>query len=156
MSEESATSSHRKKIALVAHDQKKNDLLDWADFNRDILVRHELIATGTTGKLVSERLGTPVECLKSGPLGGDQQIGAMIADRDIDLLVFFCDPLTAQPHEPDVQALLRLSGVWNVPIAINRSTADMAISSPLFDSRDYSPEVPDYRGHANRQIPGGM
>lgn len=141
-------------IALVAHDLKKPDLLDWAEFNKGTLSQHKLIGTGTTGRLVAERLGLPVECLLSGPLGGDQQIGALIADSKIDLLVFFCDPLSAAPHEPDVRALLRLAGVWNTPIAINRATADMVISSPLFHDDDYQPETPDYAAHVDRVIPG--
>lgn len=146
---------HRKRIALVAHDAKNDDILQWARFNRGILAGHELVATGTTGRLISDDLRLPIDCLLSGPLGGDQQIGAMIADRLIDLVVFFCDPLTAQPHEPDVQALMRLAGVWNVPIAINRATADLAIASPLFYDRAYMPERPDYRHHEQRSVPTG-
>lgn len=142
----------RQRIALVAHDAKKEDLLDWAEFNRAVLEQYDLVATGTTGRLVEDRLEVPVQRLKSGPLGGDQQVGAMIADQAIDLLVFFCDPLTAQPHEPDVQALLRLAGVWNVPIAINRATADLAISSPLLQDGGYSRQTPDYRSHTERPI----
>lgn len=141
------------RIALVAHDLKKQDLLEWADFNRDTLSRHDLVATGTTGRLVAEKLGLPVQCLLSGPLGGDQQIGALIADGQVDLLVFFCDPLSAAPHEPDVRALLRLAGVWNTPIAINRATADMVISSPLFHDEGYQPELPDYAHHDGRLLP---
>ncbi|HNL50535.1 MAG TPA: methylglyoxal synthase [Actinomycetota bacterium] len=145
----------RKRIALVAHDAKKADILAWARYNRGILAGHELVATGTTGRLLSEDLDLSIECLLSGPLGGDQQVGAMIADGRIDLVVFFCDPLTAQPHEPDVQALIRLAGVWNVPIAINRATADLAIASPLFYDRAYMPETPDYRQHEQRPVPAG-
>lgn len=144
--------TQRRQIALVAHDAKKPDMLAWAEYNRHTLVQHDLIATGTTGRLLSEHLDVPVTCLLSGPLGGDQQVGALIAQRKLDLLVFFCDPLTAAPHEPDVRALLRLAGVWNVPIAINRSTADMAISSPLFTDADYVPETPDYQTHTDREI----
>lgn len=143
----------RKRIALVAHDAKKADILQWARYNRGILAGHELVATGTTGRLLSDDLNLPIECLLSGPLGGDQQVGAMIADRRIDLVVFFCDPLTAQPHEPDVQALMRLAGVWNVPIAINRATADLAIASPLFYDRAYMPVRPDYQEHEQRPVP---
>ncbi len=145
----------RKRIALVAHDAKKPDILQWARYNRGILAGHELVATGTTGRMLAEDLKLSIECLLSGPLGGDQQVGAMIADRRVDLLVFFCDPLTAQPHEPDVQALMRLAGVWNVPIAINRATADLAIASPLFYDRAYMPERPDYRGHEQRRVVAG-
>lgn len=146
------SSSRQQRIALVAHDAKKEDLLNWAEFNRPILEQFDLVATGTTGRLLAERLDLSVQRLKSGPLGGDQQVGAMIADQAIDLLVFFCDPLTAQPHEPDVQALLRLAGVWNVPIAINRASADLAISSPLLMDGNYAREMPDYRGHTDRTI----
>lgn len=139
-------------IALVAHDAKKADLLEWAMFNKHTLTRHNLVATGTTGKLLEEQLHLPVQRLLSGPLGGDQQIGAMVAGQNIDLLVFFCDPLSAAPHEPDVRALLRLAGVWNTPIAINRSTADMVMSSPLFHDVGYTPETPDYASHTNRDV----
>lgn len=142
-------------IALVAHDVKKPDLLEWADYNRDTLSRHRLVGTGTTGRLVAERLGLPVQCLLSGPLGGDQQVGAMIADGRIDLLVFCCDPLSAAPHEPDVRALLRLAGVWNTPIAINRATADLVVSSPLLHDDEYHPHQPDYREHDRRPVPSG-
>lgn len=149
---EETESTHQHRIALVAHDAKKADLLEWAKYNRGLLEQHNLVATGTTGRLISEELNVTVHCLKSGPLGGDQQVGAMIADQAIDLLIFFCDPLTAQPHEPDVQALLRLAGVWNVPIAINRATADLAISSPLMQDGDYTRETPDYRSHIHRTV----
>ncbi len=128
-------------------------MLAWAQYNRLTLAQHDLIATGTTGRLLGETLELPVSCLLSGPLGGDQQVGALIAQKKLDLLVFFCDPLSAAPHEPDVRALLRLAGVWNVPIAINRSTADMAISSPLFTSAEYTPQTPDYDSHTRRAIP---
>ncbi len=145
----------RKRIALVAHDAKKADMLQWARYNPGILAGHDLVATGTTGRMLSEDLRLPIECLLSGPLGGDQQVGAMIAAGRIDLVVFFCDPLTAQPYEPDVHALMRLAGVWNVPIAINRATADLAIASPLFCDRAYMPATPDYRQHEQRKVPAG-
>ena len=133
----------RRRIALVAHDNKKRDLLDWARFNVGILAQHDLCGTGTTGGLVEHELGLPVARFKSGPLGGDQQLGAKITDGEIDLVLFFWDPLEPQPHDPDVRALLRIAVVWNVPIACNRATADYLISSPLLDS-DYASFVPNY------------
>jgi methylglyoxal synthase len=139
----------RKRIGLVAHDHKKDDLVEWAVYNRHELVRHDLIATGTTGTLLEEHLGVGVVKLQSGPLGGDLQIGGLIADGAIDLLVFFWDPLEAQPHDPDVKALLRIAVVWNIPIANNRATADFLISSPLMTS-DYTRAVPDYQAHIAR------
>jgi len=139
----------RKRIALVAHDNKKKDLMEWAKFNRGLLLKHELCATGTTGILLEKVLGTEVLKLKSGPLGGDQQIGAKIAEGVIDFILFFWDPLEPQPHDPDVKALLRLAVVWNVPVACNRASADFMISSPLMSST-YERTVPDFDAHINR------
>jgi methylglyoxal synthase len=138
-----------RKIALVAHDHKKADLLEWAQFNRDTLAEHKLYATGTTGRMIGEELNLPVERLQSGPLGGDQQVGALIVEGKVDFVIFFWDPLAPQPHDPDVKALLRLAVVWNVPVACNRATADFLISSPLL-STAYERTVPDYAAHLQR------
>ncbi|AVQ10839.1 Methylglyoxal synthase [Leptospira santarosai] len=121
-----------KRIALVAHDNRKEDLVSWVKTHREVLSKHRLFGTGTTGKLISEETGLPVSRFLSGPLGGDQQIGAKIAEGELDIVVFFWDPLTAQPHDPDVKALLRIAVLYNVPMACNRSTADYMISSPQF------------------------
>lgn len=139
----------RKRVALVAHDNKKQDLLEWAKFNRDLLAQHELYATGTTGLLLCKELDAPVIRLQSGPLGGDQQIGARIAEGGIDLLIFFWDPLSPQPHDPDVKALLRIAVVWNIPVACDRATADYVISSPLMDE-PYERLMPDFTWHNER------
>lgn len=139
----------RKRIALVAHDNMKKDLLEWALFNKGSLSKHELCATGTTGALVEKALGAKVLKLQSGPLGGDQQIGARIAEGLVDLIIFFWDPLEPQPHDPDVKALLRLAVVWNVPVACNRATADFLISSPLM-SAPYERLLPDFEAHRKR------
>jgi methylglyoxal synthase len=139
----------RKTIGLVAHDNKKPDLAAWCVWNRPLLAQHDLVATGTTGTLLEDELGLPVRRLQSGPLGGDQQLGALIAEGTVDFLVFFWDPLEAQPHDPDVKALIRLAVVWNIPVACNRATADFLISSPLMTS-DYDREMPDYETYLNR------
>ena len=133
----------QKHIALIAHDNKKDDLLDWVKFNRAALMQHKIYATGTTGWLLERELGIDVRRMQSGPLGGDLQIGALIAEGEIDFLVFFWDPLEAQPHDPDVKALLRLAVLWNIPAATNRATADFMFSSPLMHET-YARVVPDY------------
>ena len=139
----------KKRIALVAHDHKKDDIIDWAIYNKDVLKAHELLATGTTGKLIAEALDLPVKCLLSGPLGGDQQIGSMIAQGEIDVLIFFWDPMEAQPHDPDIKALLRLGVVWNIPIACDRSTADFLLTSPLMHE-PYPALQTDYKEYMDR------
>ncbi len=142
---------HDKKIALVAHDNKKGDLVEWAKYNRVLLAHHRLYATGTTGEILEHELGLTINRLQSGPLGGDQQIGAKIADSEIDFLIFFWDPLEPQPHDPDVKALLRMAVVWNIPIACNRASADFMISSPLMDAA-YSRLIPDYDSYRKRKL----
>jgi methylglyoxal synthase len=139
----------KKKIALVAHDNKKRDLLEWAKFNRDLLAGHELYATGTTGKFLEEALGTKIVRLQSGPLGGDQQIGAKIAEGQIDFVIFFWDPLEPHPHDPEVKAVLRIAVVWNIPVACNRASADFMISSSLM-SAEYQRILPDYKSYRDR------
>jgi methylglyoxal synthase len=144
--------AQRKKIALIAHDNKKTDLIAWMRFNRQLLAGHELYATRTTGRLVRDTLGLRVTEFHSGPLGGDQQIGAKIVAGEVDFLIFFWDPLEPHPHDPDVRALLRIAVVWNVPVACNRATADFMISSPLM-AEEYDRLVEPYddpRGDAPR------
>ncbi|HWD25161.1 MAG TPA: methylglyoxal synthase [Acidimicrobiales bacterium] len=131
------------RIALVAHDNKKRDLVDWARVNKDALAHHDLVATRTTGEAIESEVDLPITRLLSGPLGGDLQLGAKIAEGQVDLLLFFWDPLEPQPHDPDVKALLRIAVVWNIPIASNRATADFLITSPLFDS-EYQRAIPQY------------
>lgn len=142
---------HDKKIALVAHDNKKKDLLEWAKFNRNLLAKHTLYATGTTGNTLEKELGLEINKLQSGPLGGDQQIGAKIVEEEVDFLIFFWDPLEPMPHDPDVKALLRMAVVWNIPIACNRASADFMISSPLMDG-EYDRLLPDYDEYRMRKI----
>ncbi len=141
----------KKRIALVAHDKKKKDLLEWAKWNRAILEQHVVYATGTTGKMLEQELGFPVIRLQSGPLGGDQQLGAMITNGEIDLLIFFWDPLEMQPHDTDVKALLRITVVWNIPVACNRASADFIISSPLMTGA-YQHLTPDYEAYIKRVV----
>lgn len=133
-----------KNIALVAHDGKKQELVDWCDKNKEILKGHFLCGTGTTAKLIAEKTGLPVKGYCSGPLGGDQQIGAKIVEGQIDLVIFFSDPLTAQPHDPDVKALMRIAQVYDIPMAINKATADFMIQSALMDT-EYDHEVIDFK-----------
>ncbi len=150
-----------KRIALVAHDNCKKSMLEWVSWNWEVLLDHKIICTGTTGKLVEETLRRkmggsrpmvhPMTMLKSGPLGGDQQLGALIAEGGVDLLIFFWDPMEPQPHDVDVKALLRISVLYNIPSACNRSTADFLISSPLLD-RPYEPHVSDYSDYVSRAV----
>jgi methylglyoxal synthase len=152
----------KKRLALVAHDNLKRDLADWVAWNSEKLLDYRLVCTGTTGKMVaktllarrSEENGSffEITMLKSGPLGGDQQLGSMIADGKIDAVIFFWDPMQAQPHDVDVKALLRLATLYNVPTAINRSSADLLISSPLFDNDNYQCLVRDYKDYVNRAL----
>ncbi len=141
----------QKRIALIAHDNKKQDLLDWAKFNRHSLAQHIVLATGTTGKMIEKVLGIEIIKLQSGPLGGDQQIGAKIAEGEVDFVIFFWDPLEPQPHDPDVKALLRLAVVWNIPIACNRASADFMFSSQLMHET-YQRILPDYDVYRTRTI----
>ncbi len=141
----------QKRVALIAHDHKKSELIEWSIANRAILSCHQLFATGTTGRLLEEALGIPVVKLLSGPLGGDQQIGSMIAEEKIDSIIFFWDPMEALPHDPDIKALLRLAAVWNIPMACNRSTADFLLSSPLFQL-DYQVYMTDYSAYLTRKV----
>ena len=152
----------KKKVALVAHDNMKRDLAEWVDWNWEILLRHRLVCTGTTGKMVrrtlmergadGDILRDDITLLKSGPLGGDQQLGSLIADGGISALIFFWDPMSAQPHDVDVKALLRIATLYNVPTAINRASADFLISSPLFERDAYRPEVKDYTSYIERVL----
>ncbi len=153
-----------KNIALVAHDNRKKDLIEWVEWNWEALLDHKLICTGTTGKLVEDALKNKlhnhstkkkiaITKLLSGPLGGDQQLGSLVVERKIDIIIFFWDPMEPQPHDVDVKALLRISVLYNVPTACNRSTADFLISSRLFKT-EYSPNVKDYSSYINRKVPG--
>ena len=139
----------RKNVALVAHDNKKKDLFEWVAFNRGSLIEHNLYATGTTGQILERELGIEVHKLESGPLGGDQQIGAKISELEIDFVIFFWDPLEPLPHDPDIKALLRIAVVWNIPVACTRASADFMISSPLM-RESYERLVPDYSSYRAR------
>ena len=144
--------AERKRIALVAHDNRKKDIIEWAVYNKTLLSQNmNLLSTGTTGKLLEESLDRPVKKLLSGPLGGDQQIGAMIAEGEIDILIFFWDPMEAQPHDSDVKALLRLGVAWNILLACDRASADFILTSPMMDE-EYETILPDYSGYLNRKV----
>ena len=142
----------KKNIALIAHDERKQDLLDWVKFNKGTLSQHNLFGTGTTGSLITQKVGLNVTRFRSGPLGGDQQVGAKITEGGIDFLIFFWDPLESHPHDPDVKALLRIAVVWNIPIACNRATADFLISSHLL-SEEYARQAIDYSTRYKRELP---
>jgi len=141
----------QKKIALVAHDNRKKDLIDWVKVNKEILSQHFLHGTGTTGKLISQETGLPVKTYNSGPLGGDMQIGSRIIENEIDFLIFFWDPLEAQPHDPDVKALLRIAVLYDIPVAMNQATADFIFRSNLIE-KEYNRYVIDYSERLNRAI----
>lgn len=141
----------RKRIALVAHDNKKQELIEWAAYNKEVLGRHDLFATGTTGSLLEQATGLSITKLMSGPMGGDQQLGAMIAEEKIGVVIFFWDPMEAQPHDPDVKALLRICVVWNIPIANDRATADFLITSPLMH-QEYEALMTDYSKYLSRRL----
>ncbi len=141
---ETHTISGQKRIALVAHDNRKEALIEWVTKNKRVLARHFLCGTGTTARLITEKTGLPVKAYRSGPLGGDQMIGALIAELGIDMMIFFWDPLTSQPHDPDVKALLRIAVLYNIPVAMNRATADFLLSSKLME-KDYDRVILDFK-----------
>ncbi len=153
MEQVKATIERQKRIALVAHDHKKDDMMEWVTHNRTVLSQHILFATGTTGKLLRQTVGLDINVLQSGPLGGDQQIGARIAEGEINFLIFFWDPLEAQPHDPDVRALLRMAAVWNIPVATTRASADFMITSPLMNEQ-YERVLTDYEEYKERMSSG--
>jgi methylglyoxal synthase len=151
-----------KRIALVAHDHMKKDLTEWVQYNWKTLLKHKLVCTGTTGKMVEQTIlakaggtipqGLEIRLLKSGPLGGDQQLGALISEGEVDAVIFFWDPMSPQPHDVDVKALLRIAVLYNIPMACNRSSADFIISSPLLD-HEYHPKLQDYNTYLSRALP---
>lgn len=145
-----STMKKQKHIALIAHDNRKQDLINWVKGKSDVLCKHFLCGTGTTAKLISEEAGLPVKAYKSGPLGGDQQIGACIANGEVDFMIFFWDPLTSQPHDPDVKALLRIAVLYDIPVAMNQSTADFLLTSCLMD-KEYDRNIIDYYARIRKQ-----
>ena len=149
--QKTVTTPKHKRIALVAHDNMKPALIEWADKHKEKLIQHHLMATGTTGNLLNKHLGVPVQPLISGPLGGDQQLGGMIAEGKIDVLIFFWDPFEPMPHDPDIKALLRVAAVWNIPIACSASSADFLVTSPLFET-EFEKKVPDYEQYLKERL----
>ncbi|WP_113873533.1 methylglyoxal synthase [Marinomonas aquiplantarum] len=145
------TMAAQKRIALVAHDNMKSELIKWARTHKDKLIGHQLYATGTTGNLLHKELGVKIDALISGPLGGDQQLGGMIAEGKIDVLIFFWDPFEPMPHDPDIKALLRVAAVWNIPIACSVSSANFLVSSPLF-SNEFERQIPDYERYLKERL----
>jgi len=145
------TLNSRKNIALIAHDHKKSELIEWAFYNRSTLAKHKLFATGTTGTMIEKAIDQPITKFLSGPLGGDQQVGANIAEGKLDVLIFFWDPMEAQPHDPDIKALLRVAATWNIPVACNRATADFLLTSPLMHE-EYEAILTDYSFYTNRKL----
>ena len=154
MENKTITMAASKRIALIAHDNMKSELMAWCTIHRTRLVEHSLYATGTTGHMLEKHLQHPVEKMISGPLGGDQQIGAMLAQQQLDMVIFFWDPFEPMPHDPDVKALLRVAAAWNTPVACNRTSADFMISSPLFNS-EVKYDIPDYDKYIESRFADG-
>ncbi|MEO9275576.1 methylglyoxal synthase [Marinomonas sp. 5E14-1] len=151
LQQKTITTPECKNVALVAHDNMKSALIDWAEKHKDKLIKHNLLATGTTGNLMQKQLKVPVQSLISGPLGGDQQLGGLIAEGKIDVLIFFWDPFEPMPHDPDIKALLRVAAVWNIPIACSVASANFLVSSPLFKSK-FERQIPDYDTYLQERL----